>query len=316
VTAALPAGARSEPVQIAGTVVVDLDRLIADPIVIIGIPGGTYHRRYWDLQPPGRTGYSQAEWVAERGGVFVACDYLGGGDSSRPEDGDFMTLEVCADAAHEVYRQVSQGLRKGSLVDGLRPLDGAVFVGVGQSLGGFITMIQQGKYADYPGIGVLGSSPLAIRNIPVHRDLDGLSPEERRRAVMEDNAKTSGVDELPVYHGAPRENFRGIFHVLDVPEDLYRYDVEECHTLINRVTGIDGMTTGYAQPFADRIISPIFLGFGESDVARDPRLEPTAYPASRDLTIVELPRMAHMHNFADTREQLWRRFDDWLAVVR
>jgi hypothetical protein len=32
--------------------------------------------------------------------------------------------------------------------------------------------------------------------------------------------------------------------------------------------------------------------------------------------MVVMPRMAHMHNFADTREQLWHRFDDWLAVLR
>ena len=75
-------------------------------MVVLAIPGGTYHRRYWDLQPPGRSGYSQAEWMADRGVVFVASDYLGGGDSSRPADGDFMTLEVAADAAHAAYQQI------------------------------------------------------------------------------------------------------------------------------------------------------------------------------------------------------------------
>ena len=37
------------------------------------------------------------------GSSFVACDYLGGGDSSRPDDGDFIGLEVQADAAHGVF---------------------------------------------------------------------------------------------------------------------------------------------------------------------------------------------------------------------
>lgn len=316
VTSALPPGAVTDPVHIAATVVADPDRLGATPTVVVGVPGGTYHRRYWDLQPPGRSGYSHAAWVAERGGVFVACDYLGGGDSSRPENGDFMTLEVCADAAHEVLEQIREGLAKASLVDGLPALIDPTFIGIGQSLGGFITMIQQGKYDDYPGIAVLGASPLVIANIPFHRSLDGLSESERRQAVLEDNAKTSGTDELPVYHGAPREAFRGIFHVLDVPDDLFQYDVEHCHTLINRMTGVDGMTPGYAKPFADRITSPVFLGFGDSDVSQQPRLEPTGYPASRDLTVVVVPQMAHMHNFANTREQLWRRLDQWMAVLR
>ncbi|UGQ11188.1 hypothetical protein LO772_31030 [Yinghuangia sp. ASG 101] len=285
------------------------------PTVVLAIPGGTYHRRYWDLQPPGREDYSKAAWLARRGVVFVACDYLGGGDGTRPDDGDFMTLEVAADAAHAVHRFVREHLEKGELTDALPPLPDASYVGIGQSLGGFITMMQQGKFGDYAGIGIFGTSPKIIANIPEHRRFEGISQEERRRLIMEDNAKSSGLSVLPAYHGAPRENFRGIFHTLDVPDDLWAYDEAECHTVISRVTGTDGMTPGLAAPFADRIDVPVFLAFGESDVSEDPRAEPTAYPRSPDATVVVVPKMAHMHNFADTRVRLWRRFADWLPVV-
>jgi len=315
VTAALPPGAAAERVEIAATLVADPGAVADRPVVVIAIPGGTYHRRYWDLQPPGRAGYSQAAWMAERGAVFVACDYLGGGDSTRPADGDFMTLEVCADAAHEAYQQVRAGLEKGTLTGLLPALTDPAYVGIGQSLGGFITMMQQGKYADYPGIGVFGASPVLIANIPEHRRLDGLSAEDRRRAVMADNARTSGVRELPMYHGAPRQNFLGVFHVADVPDDLFGYDEQQCHTLISRVTGVDGMTPGISREFADRIEVPVFLAFGDSDVSRDPRAEPSGYPRSRDITVVLLPRMAHMHNFADTRQALWERFRQWVPVT-
>lgn len=315
VTAALPPGAAEGPVEIAATLIADPKAVGDHPHVVIGIPGGTYHRRYWDLRPPGRAGYSQAEWLAAHGIVFVACDYLGGGDSTRPADGDFMTLEVCADVAHEMYQQVRAGLEKGTLTAMLPALVDPVYIGIGQSLGGFITMMQQGKYADYPGIGVFGASPILIANIPEHRRLEGMSAEERRRAVMADNAKTAGVAELPAYHGAPRENFAGIFHVPGVADDLLAYDEEQCHTLISRVTGTDGMTPGISQVFADRIEAPVFLAFGDSDVSRDPRSEPAGYPVSRDITLVVVPRMAHMHNFADTRERLWDRFYRWLPAV-
>ena len=103
--------------------------------------------------------------MAERGVIFVASDYLGGGDSSRPDDGDFMTLEVAADAAHAVYHEIRDRLQAGSLDDRLAPIADATYVGFGQSLGGFITMIQQGKYADYPGVAILGASPILIANI-------------------------------------------------------------------------------------------------------------------------------------------------------
>jgi hypothetical protein len=121
---------------------------------------------------------------------------------------------------------------------------------------------------------------------------------------MEDNAKTAGLPELSMYHGAPREIFGGIFHVEDVPDDLVRYDEERCHTLISRVGGTDGMTPGISKEFADRVDVPVFVAFGTSDVSADPHAEPTGYPASPDVTVVVVSRMAHMHNFADTREQL------------
>jgi len=35
--------------------------------------------------------------------------------------------------------------------------------------------------------------------------------------------------------------------------------------------------------------------------------EPTAYRSSSDVSVAVIPRMAHMHNFASTRELLWAR---------
>jgi pimeloyl-ACP methyl ester carboxylesterase len=317
VTAAMPESARQgDPITVAVTVIADPARVAPEPVVVLAIPGGTYHRRYWDLQPPGRRGYSQADWMADRGVIVIACDYLGGGDSSRPADGDFMTLEVAADAAHAVYRHLRAQLEAGGLDDQLDSVTDATYVGIGQSLGGFITMIQQGTYADYAGVAILGASPILIANIPHHRDLDGVSADDRRRRIMEDNAKTSGLIELPMYHGASRDTLRDIFHVKDVPDDLVAYDEAACHTLISRVTGVDGMTPGYAKPFAEVIESPVFLGWGDVDVSPAPHVEPSAYPRSRHVTLSVVEDMAHMHNFADTRERLWEDLLAWLEVAR
>jgi len=314
ITAALPAGS-AERAMLSATIVADPEALPERPVVILAVPGGTYHRRYWDLQPPGRDGYSKAAYLAERGIIFIATDYFGGGDSSRPADGDFIGLEVQADVAHEVYRQVSERISDGTLMDGIPALPGPVFAGIGQSLGGFITMIQQGKYADYPGIGIFGASPFVISGIRENPDWDGMSAADRRQWIIKENARQSGLAELPMYHGAPREGHRAIFHVADVPDDLFAYDEDQCHTLIPRMSGIDGMTPGLARPFADRISQPVFLAFGATDVSADPRREPAGYPASSDITLIVIPEMAHMHNFADTRTQLWDRFCAWLAVL-
>ena len=51
------------------------DELPADPVVVVAVPGGCYSRRYYDLDPPGKSGYSEARYYAERGVMFVAMDY-------------------------------------------------------------------------------------------------------------------------------------------------------------------------------------------------------------------------------------------------
>jgi hypothetical protein len=83
---------------------------------------------------------------------------------------------------------------------------------------------------------------------------------------------------------APRDVARPIFHVADLADDLFRYDDERCHTLISRITGVDGMTPGYALPFARAITSPVFTGWGDVDVSSDPHAEPAAYTNLRHVT--------------------------------
>lgn len=66
---------------------------------------------------------------------------------------------------------------------------------------------------------------------------------------------------------------------------------------------------------AAAITSPVLIAVGERDVVPDPWLEPKAFKSSTDITIFVSPRMAHMHNFASTRELLWERIHAWGAGV-
>ena len=52
---------------------------------------------------------------------------------------------------------------------------------------------------------------------------------------------------------------------------------------------------------------PVLIGVGAIDLVTDPWNEPTAYHGSSDVAVLVVPRMAHMHNFARTRELLWKR---------
>src|SRR5260370_33022012 len=58
----------------------------AKSAVIVLFNGATYDKRYWHLNVPGRSGYSMAEYLQERGHVVVLLDHLGVGESSRPSN--------------------------------------------------------------------------------------------------------------------------------------------------------------------------------------------------------------------------------------
>jgi pimeloyl-ACP methyl ester carboxylesterase len=71
------------------------------------------------------------------------------------------------------------------------------------------------------------------------------------------------------------------------------------------------LSPGVVAPEAAVIGVPVLVAMGERDVSASPRDEPRAYPHSPDITLVVVPRMAHMHNMASTRVQLWRRLHSW-----
>ena len=48
---------------------------------------------------------------------------------------------------------------------------------------------------------------------------------------------------------------------------------------------------------------------------RSPLRELAAFQSARDLALLVVPRMAHMHNFAGTRRQLWHRAQTFVTQV-
>jgi alpha-beta hydrolase superfamily lysophospholipase len=285
------------------------------PIVVVAVPGGTYRRQYYDLHPPGRSGYSQARYFADRGVVFVALDYLGGGDSSRPADGDRLTLPVLADAAHGAFVRLREGLAQGAF--GAPPLPDAIYVGLGFSFGGGVTILHQGRYADYEAMMIYGYSPLAADNHDGHEipaDWDELSEAERREIIRANNTAIVG-GELPMYHGAPRFGTWRAFYRPDTEDDLIRYDEEVVQTVVPRNAGIDVMTHGFAQPYAEKISCPILLAFAEQDLVADPRVQAAGYPNSNDIALTVIPGARHLVNFLDSRYILWDRTLAWLSAL-
>src|SRR5260370_1549199 len=121
------------------------DDLETPDIVVVGLPGGGYNRRYYDLRIDGYSDYSQAAYHTARGWVFVACDTIGLGESSQPATPP--SIAEVARVQHAVGRQLRKRLAAGSLTPGLAPAPGAHRNGRGRALGGCFTSAAQCAHA-------------------------------------------------------------------------------------------------------------------------------------------------------------------------
>jgi hypothetical protein len=111
------------------------------------------------------------------------------------------------------------------------------------------------------------------------------------------------------------------FHWDDVPGEIVAADMLEYPTRKGDVPvwgsatippcAMTMMSPGAISPEAASITAPVFVGVGERDTVPFPRREPTAYQQANDITVFVCRRMAHMHNFAGTRTQMWARFHIW-----
>jgi len=314
--------ALSGPLEIAATVFLPpADALGEAALAVFALPGGGYSRGYYDLEFEGHRGYSQAQYQARRGSVFIAVDHLGVGASSTAHL-DRLRVEDIAAANDSAVRQVADRLRQGGLVPGYPALPRLCCVGIGQSMGGCITVIMQARHRTYEAIGVLGYSA-------IHTALP--QPDEAAfRAGLSGGGRDAGreadVSRLSLQQASVRTaNYVYPFHWEDVPRDILDADMAGGYPIRSQPPpwgsatlpncAIAMMSPGFIKAEAAAVDVPVFIGLGKRDIAMNPHSEPAAYPLSCDVTLQVVPRMAHMHNFASTRGLLWQRLGDWMESV-
>lgn len=277
--------------------------------VLFLFPGGGYSRGYFDIDYHAGD-YSQAAYHARNGLAVIAIDHIGTGQSSlaagaepdvalRPEQ---ITLEIMAAACDAAVRAALRGLQDGSL--GGTPLASRPqVIGAGQSMGGCVITIAQALFGTFDGIALLGSSTTQTRLAlqPGRRyPLRNCSPAELMEAVMRDSDMTA------------------CFHWEETPADLLAADGDTASPWRSRAVPscagelmYPGMITGHAA----RVRVPVLVGHGEIDVTQDPLADIGVFRSSCDVSLLIVPRMAHMHNFAPTRKMLWERLELFVRQV-
>ncbi|WP_236789997.1 hypothetical protein [Amycolatopsis sp. GM8] len=320
-----------EPAAVAVTVTLpDPADLRERPVVCFGKPGGGYSKGYYTVDLPGPGSGAQADWHAERGWVFVSVDHLGVGDSTIHAE---RTLElgytVVAAGNQAAEQEVLARLAKGTLAAGFPAISDPLLLGIGQSMGGCMTVIQQGRYHCYDGIGVLGYS--AVHTHPPVRpgEVAITAPWIPRDVSPADQVFTNApaLAAAALVAGERGTAMGWGFHYSDVDEEIIAADLTDFPTRRGNVppwasatlpgtVAASCLTPGAVAPEAAAVTAPVLVGMGERDVIADPKGEPRAYLLATSVDLFICPKMGHMHNFAGTREQFWRRIETWADWVR
>ena len=308
------------PTEIAATAFLpEPERGGVSKAVIFALPGGGYSRFYFDMKFAGHRGYSEATYHTEHGFIVVALDPIGVGDSST-SNLEGITLEMLGDSYDFAVREITKRLENGTLADGIDVAKGTVKIGIGQSMGGCVTIVAQGRKATFDAIAPLGFS--AIHTVlPQRTEADtaaGIANYTDRRS--DDPAKLSIADS-----SSRITDFVYPFHWEDVPRDILDADMAGGYPLrkISPVFGsktipncaIQMMSPGCVAAEAAAVKVPVLIGVGERDVCPSPHSEPGAYPRSQDISVFVAPNMAHMHNFASSRKLLWQRIEAWAGRI-
>lgn len=332
------AAALGEAASMALTVhLPDPARLPERPVICFAKPGGGYSRGYYTVDLPGPAKGAQADWHAERGWIFVSVDHLGVGGSSLHEAAK-LTYAVLAAAAHAAEQELLLRLAGGTLAQGFPELAHPLRLGIGQSMGGCMTVIQQGRHQSYDGIGVLGYS--AVHTHPPTRPGTPpiVAPWFPRDTLISPPVvlNPQAIAEVQRVPGQGGDNpMAWGFHYDDVDPEIVAGDLAHFNRGIHQPENQRGfsappwsslttpgavamtcLTPGIISPEAAAVRAPVLVAMGERDVVGDPKGEPRAYLSATSVDLFICPRMGHMHNFAGTRELFWRRIETWADWVR
>lgn len=339
------AAALGEAAHVAVTVHLPQSECISDPpIVCFGKPGGGYSRGYYtcDLPGPSQGIGSEADWHAERGWIFVSVDHLGVGGSSL-HDAALLDYAAVSAANSAAEAEVLKRLCDGTLDCDFPPVCEPVTIGIGQSMGGCLTVVQQGRFSSYDGIGVLGYSAVHTHP-PVRPGMRQLvAPWYTRDRLIGDPSIVTNRQAIKEFMSNGPYPDRGQamawgFHYDDVPDEVVESDLAHFNRDIHDPASQAGHTTnpwnslttpgavaqtcltpGIIAAEAAAVSVPVLVGMGERDTCADVKGEARAYLSATSVDIFVCPRMGHMHNFAGTRELFWQRIDrfgNWCAEMK
>ena len=276
------------------------------------LPGGSINRHYYNLKAEGDDSFSFAAMMARQGAITVAVDHLGVGESDRPRDGFLLTPDRLAQANANAAATVLAGLRDGSLIEELPPIGGLVSIGVGHSMGGMLTVLQQALRHQHDGLLLMGFANgglLAHLPEPAHR-LSG-NPEA---VTAEIEAVARSIFPEPYQRIQPSREASEIFQGATA-ERAGIDAIKPTRDNLLVIGGLQSMIPGSIAPALNMVDVPVFLGLGDRDIAGPPHAIPAIFPNSPDVTLTVLQQTGHCQFIFPSRAELFRRIGEWTSFI-
>ena len=260
------------------------------------LPGGGLTRAYFDLGATSRADYSFARAMTARGHYVVAMDHLGIGDNQAPEDlAPFTprTAAACIAAAFDVFRRTPQ-------------LHDSFFVGLGHSMGGFMTALIQGGHAPFDAVTLLGAHAAGLDwglddNEKAYKD----RPDALEEALLELTLKKFGS--YFVQQPGPSAQSE-IFGGEDADATAL---LKEAGAPLYATGGLMSMIRGAIKPEAESIRVPIFFAFGDRDLGGPPQKAPADFVGAPDIRLIVLPNTGHNSFGFSSIDLLCERLSAW-----
>lgn len=266
------------------------------------MPGGGANRGYFDLAQ-GHTGHSFARRMMAAGYAVIAVDNPGIGDSSVPPEPDLFSPRDAGDSHHHALL----ALRR------LKPeLADVPTIAIGHSMGGMIVTLQQARNRSFTAMALLGSSASG---------LDWALTDEERAFIGDPDGLAAALPRLAAARfGGPFVRFRAADK--ELAQQIFGGG-DPAVTAALRATGdrmfgaggVLSMVPGSFATEAAAIDVPIFFAFGDRDIGVPTGEVPAAYPATRDITIYDLPETGHNHFGFSSIARLCTRLDSWISAI-
>lgn len=273
------------------------------------LPGGNMNRHYYDVVPEdGDSSFSFARTLSRQGYVVATVDYLGLGDSDRPEDGWRCTPEFLTAGNRSAYEQLQARITAGEL-PGL-PARALPSIGVGHSMGAMMTILQQAAHAPHAGVALLGFStrglpeylPEALRAQPLAALREQLTTLTRQ-IFGEPFARIQGDRESRSIFAGRSADPRAVAAL------------KRAAAPIMAMPACLSMLPGNVSAEAAQIRVPVFLGLGENDMAGPPHAIPAAFTGSFDVQLHLAAGAGHAQFLFASRGRLMSRIDDWARQI-